>query len=183
MPPITHTITHTTSQNSTTETRALSLLGQGIPPIAVANALGVDISRISQLLAQEDFASAVIEKKFESLSKHNERDGLIDSIEDALLIKLKDTLPYMTRPMELLKSFQVINLAKRRGQSAPESLTSKQTVVQLNIPSIILQRFTSNIHNQVVQVGEQSLITIQSGQLLKTLENSNDTSGKIRLSE
>ena len=89
----------------------------------------------------------------------------------------------MTRPMELLKSFQVINLAKRRGQSAPESLTSKQTVVQLNIPSIILQRFTSNIHNQVVQVGEQSLITIQSGQLLKTLENSNDTSGKIRLSE
>lgn len=167
------TSSHTTSQNSTTESRALALLGQGVPPTAVANALGVDISRISQLLSQEDFASAVVEKKFEALSRHNERDGAIDSLEDKLLEKLKDCLPFMTRPMELLKSFQILNLAKRRGQSAPESLTSKQTIVQLNIPSIILQKFTSNVHNQVVQVGQQSLITIQSGQLLKTMEAAN----------
>ena len=162
-----------TSTTTSTEERALTLLGQGVPPTAVANALGVDISRISQLLSDESFASKVVEKKFESLSKNNERDGAIDSLEDKILDKMKDCLPFMTRPMEILKAFSVINAAKRRGQTSPESLTSKQTVIQLNIPQIILDRFQTNIHNQVVQVGEQSLLTIPSGQMLKLSEITN----------
>jgi hypothetical protein len=156
------------STTTTTETRALALLGQGIPPTAVANALGVDISRISQLLSDETFAAAVVEKKFEALSKHNERDASIDGMEDKLLEQLKYALPMMTRPMEIIRAFAVINAAKRRGQSAPEALTSKQTILQLNIPQILLQQFTTNVHNQVVQVGEQSLLTIPSAALLKT---------------
>jgi hypothetical protein len=162
-----------TSTTSTTKERALSLLGQGIPPQAVANTLGVDISTISQLLSQEDFATAVVEKKFESLSKHNERDSHIDSLEDQLLSKMKDCMPFMTRPMEILKAFQVINLAKRKGQTAPESLQTKQTVIQLNIPQIVLDKFTANIHNQVIQIGERSLLTIPSGQMMKQLEARN----------
>lgn len=159
-----------TSTTSTTEERALTLLGQGVPPTAVANALGVDISRISQLLSDETFSARVTEKKFESLSKHNERDTKIDSLEDALLQKLGDTMPFMTRPMEILKSFSVLNAAKRRGQTAPESLTARQTIIQLNIPQIIVEKFQSNIHNQVIQVGSQTLVTIPSGQLLKQIE-------------
>jgi hypothetical protein len=162
-----------TSTTSTTEERALTLLGQGVPPQAVANALGVDISRISQLLSDETFATSVVEKKFESLSKHNERDTKIDSIEDKLLKSLESCLPFMTRPMEILKAFQVVNLAKRKGQTVSENLTNKQTIIQLNIPQIILQKFSSNINNQVVQVGEQSLLTIPSGQMLKLSEAKN----------
>lgn len=169
------------STTSTTEERALTLLGQGVPPSAVASALGVDPSRITQLLGNEDFAARVVEKKYEALSKHNERDGLMDSMEDKLLDKLKDCLPFMTRPMEILKSFQIINAAKRRGQTGQESLTTKQTIIQLNIPQIILEKFTSNIHNQVVQVGHQSLVTIPSNQLLKQMEALNVTSRKIPL--
>ena len=157
------------STTSTTEERALTLLGQGVPPAAVAAALGVDISRISQLLSDDDFASKVVEKKFEALSKHNERDTAIDSLEDKLLVKLHDCLPFMTRPMEILKSFAVLNAAKRRGQTSTDTLSSKQTIIQLNIPQIILEKFTANIHNQVVQVGSQSLLTIPSGQLLKSM--------------
>ena len=171
----------TTSTTSTTEDRALTLLGQGVPPTAVANALGVDISRISQLLADDSFASRVVEKKFESLSKHNERDTKIDSLEDTLLQKMQDCLPYMTRPMEILKSFAILNAAKRRGQTSPESLTSKQTIIQLNIPQIIVEKFQSNVHNQVVQVGAQSLLTIPSGQLLKQLEAQNVSNGQREL--
>jgi hypothetical protein len=162
-----------TSTTTTTEDRALTLLGQGVPPQAVANALGVDISRISQLLSQDEFAQRVVEKKFESLSKNNERDSHIDDLEDKLLRKMQDCLPFMTRPMEILKSFQILNAAKRRGQTAPESLTSKQTIIQLNIPQIILEKFQSNVHNQVIQVGAQTLVTIPSGQMLKQLEASN----------
>ena len=158
------------STTSTTESRALILLGQGVPPTAVAHALGVDPSRITQLLGDSSFAQAVVEKKFEALSKHNERDTNIDNLEDRLLEKLKDCLPFMTRPMEILKSFSILNAAKRRGQTAPESLTSRQTIIQLNIPQIVLEKFTANVHNQVIQVGSQSLLTIPSGQLLKVSE-------------
>lgn len=168
-----------TSTTSTTEDRALALLGQGVPPTAVANALGVDVSRISQLLSQDDFAAKVVERKFEQLSKFNERDTAIDGLEDKLLEKMRDCLPFMTRPMEILKAFSVLNAAKRRGAvAASDSLASKQTIIQLNIPQIIIDKFTSNVHNQVVQIGQQSLLTIPSGQLLKQMEAINVTNRK-----
>jgi len=165
-----------TSTTSTTSDRALALLGQGVPPIAVANALGVDQSRITQLLSDPEFATRVIELKFEALSKHNQRDQSIDGLEDKLLDKLRDCLPYMTRPMEILKSFSIINAAKRRGTIAQDGLVGQQqTIIQLNIPQIVIDKFQTNIHNQVVQVGQQSLLTIQSGQLLKTVGAQNAT--------
>lgn len=167
-----------TTTSTTTESRALALLGKGIPPGAVAAALGVDPSRITQLLADEGFASQVVEAKFESLSKHATRDLSIDALEDQLLDKLKDTLPFMTRPMEILKSFSVVNAAKRRALGSTTEVTQQQTIVQLNIPAIIVQKFSQNIHNQVTSVGQQSLITIQSSQLLKESEHNNVISGK-----
>lgn len=157
-----------TSTTSTTETRALELLGKGLPPGVVASALGVDPSRITQLLADTEFSSKVVEKKFESLSKHTTRDLAIDKLEDDLLGKLKDTLPFMTRPMEILKSFSVINAAKRRTLGMSPEVSQAQTIVTLNIPSIIIQKFTQNVNNQVTQVGQQSLVTIQSSTMLAT---------------
>jgi hypothetical protein len=164
-----------TSTTTTTRERALSLLGKGVPPAAVANAIGVDISAISQLLSQDEFAQQVIEAKFEALSKHTERDSHIDNLEDKLLDKLRDCMPFMTRPMEILKAFQVINAAKRKSAATSEQLTNRQTIIQLNIPQIVLDKFTSNVHNQVVQVGQQTLLTIPSGDMLKQLEARNAT--------
>lgn len=156
-----------TSTTTATEDRALILLGKGIPPTAVAQTLGVDPSRITQLLGQEVFAQKVIELKYNELSKHTMRDSNIDELEDKLLEKLKDAMVFMTRPMEILKAFSVLNASKRRGQVSQEGLQGQQSVVQLVIPTIILQKFTTNVHNQVTQVGQQSLLTIPSGQLLK----------------
>ena len=157
-----------TSLNDLTsaEQRALDLLGQGIIPEQVAFASGLSASRISQLLSQEQFAARVAELRFESLSKHNERDNAYDSLEDTLLEKMKDCLPLMVRPQEILKAISVINAAKRRGSSAPQSLTNQQTVVNLILPQQILTQFTLNQANQVVQAGDQPLVTIQSGTLL-----------------
>lgn len=159
---------------NSTEERALSLLGSGIPPETVANALGVSPSRISQLMSQEDFAVAVAQKRYESLAKHNERDSSYDELEDALIKKLSDLLPLMMRPMEVLKAIQIINGAKRRGTSAPEQITQQQTVVNLVVPIKLVQTFTTDINNQVIQAGEQNLVTIQSGSLLSKVKQ-NDT--------
>jgi hypothetical protein len=150
---------------SPTESRALTLLGQGLSPEVVAAAVGVSPSRISQLVSQPEFASQVAELRFKNLSKHNERDNAYDSLEDQLVEKLKDCLPFMMRPMEILKAIQVINTAKRRGSSAPESITNQQTTVSLVMPTQIIQNFTTNINNQVVRAGEQDLITVQSASL------------------
>jgi len=150
---------------TTTSDRALALLGAGVAPAQVAASLGVTDSYISQLVSDEHFAARVAELRFESLQKHNARDNKYDDMEDKLLERMEDCLPLMHRPMEILKAIQVINMAKRRGQSTPESLTNKQTVIQLNIPVQILNTFRANPQGQVTEIGNQSLLTIQSGSL------------------
>jgi hypothetical protein len=142
----------------------------------VAAAVGVSTSRISQLLSTPEFAAQVAEGRYENLAKHNTRDLAYDQMEDSLLEKLKDCLPFMMRPMEILKAIQVINAAKRRGSSAPESITSQQTVVQLIMPTQILQSFTTNINNQVIKAGQQDLVTVQSASMDKLLSSSKGVS-------
>ncbi len=155
------------------EERALHLLGQGIVPEQVAGASGLSVSRISQLLSQEDFAARVAELRFESLAKHNDRDAAYDTLEDELIAKMKDCLPLMVRPHEILKAIQVINQAKRRGSSAPNSITEQSTIIQLVLPTQILTQFSLNQHNQVISVSgqtNQDLLTIQSGSLLNQVK-------------
>lgn len=150
---------------SVTESRALKLLGDGIAPFTVAASLGISQGRISQLLSDEVFAAQVAELRYKNLAKHNERDDLYDNMESDLIEKLKDCLPLMHRPMEILKAIQVINGAKRRGASTPEAFTEKQSIVQLVVPIQIINKFQTNLQGQVVTVGEQNLLTIQSGAL------------------
>jgi len=149
-----------------TEEKAIKLLGSGCTPSQVATAIGVTESRISQLLATEEFAHAVASLRYEALAKHNETDAAYDSIEDALIEKLADVLPLMMRPMEILKAIQVINGAKRRGQSTPDQIINQQTVVNLTMPTQIINKFSMNSNNQITNVGTQTLETIQSTSLL-----------------
>lgn len=165
---------------TTAESRALELLGQGINPEHTSIAVGLSASRISQLLSDEVFAAKVAELRFESLAKHNKRDSSYDDLEDQLIEKMRDCLPLMVRPGEVLKAIQVINAAKRRGASAPSSITEQQTIINLVLPTQIINKFSLNSHNQVVQVTAdnktQPMLTIQSGTLLKQVkekENSN----------
>lgn len=154
-----------TSIRSATEQRAITLLGSGLPPESVASAVGVTVSRISQLVSDPEFMAEVTDLRFKNLSKHNERDNRYDTLEDKLLEKLENCLPMMYKPLEVLKAIAVINAAKRRGSSAPDSTINQQTVVSLTMPIQIIKQFTTNIQNQVIQAGEQELLTIQSSQL------------------
>ncbi len=155
----------TESIHSGVEERALALLGAGIGVESVASALGVTPSRISQLLSDSDFAAAVTQIKFETMSAHTERDGKYDSVEDSLLKKLETSLPLLLRPSDILGAIKVINGAKRRGQDSQEALVDRKNIVQLTMPVAIMQQFTTNIDNMVVGVGEKELRTISSGDL------------------
>jgi hypothetical protein len=152
---------------NSTEQRAITLLGNGLGPEQVATAVGVTASRISQLLSDHDFATAVAELRFQNLQKHNEIDASYDLLEEQLIEKLADVLPLMMRPMEILKAIQIVNGAKRRGQSAPEQITHQNTVVNLVMPTQIIQKFQMNSNNLITNVGSQTLETIQSSRLLE----------------
>ena len=165
-------MTHSTSTavGASTESRALALLGSGVSPSIVAASLGVSESRISQLLSDDAFASQVATLRYEALAKHNARDTGYDSLEDELLEKMRDCIPLMHRSMEILKAISIINAAKRRGSSTPESITEKQQIIQLQIPIQIINKFSTNLAGQVTTITtsdakEQSLLTIQSGSL------------------
>jgi len=71
----------------------------------------------------------------------------------------------MYKPMELVKAVQVINMAKRRGSEAPESMLDKQEVVKLSMPIKLIQKFKINVQGQVIVAGGTDLVTIQSGAL------------------
>jgi hypothetical protein len=159
---------------SSTEERALKLLGSGIEAEATARALGVTPSLISQMLSREEFAAQVQELRYKNLVQHNIRDSKYDELEDALLDKLSDASSLLMKPTEITRVLQAVNGAKRRGISAPEAINAQQKTVQLTMPSQIIQRFTMNVNNMVVQAGEQNLVTMQSGTLLKKLKEAGE---------
>lgn len=170
----------TTAIISSTEERAIALLGSGLTPEVVASTLGVSPSRISQLMSDEVFADKVVKLRYENLQKHNKRDAGYDELEDALLEKFRDLMPLMMRPMEVLKAMSVINAAKRRGQSAPEAITQHNTVVNLMMPTQVIQNFQVDAKNHVIKTGDQELLTINPRELLASVKNkgvpSNDSS-------
>jgi len=164
--------------SNATEERALALLGKGFNPEIVASSVGISVSRISQLLSDANFASQVSELRFKNLSKHSDRDEKYDKIEDVLIKRMEDCLPLMFKPMEVLRALTQINAVKRKGVSDPSSITNQQEVVQLILPTAIINSFTMNIHNQVVKVGEKNLITIQSGNMENLLQKSKDPNAR-----
>lgn len=157
---------------STTEEKALDLLGKGIANEIVASALGVTPARITQLLADENFAAEVQKRRFLNLQKNTMRDNVYDEIEDELLKKLKKSLGLIIKPDTLLKAITVINQAKRRGNTNTAAITDKTDIVQIAMPQIIKQKFVTNVNNQVIQVGERELTTMDADTLQTKLEES-----------
>lgn len=148
------------------QNRALALLGSGIGPTEVALTLGCDPSFVSQLLMDESFKQQVLAKRIEHLQEATTRDQNINHIEDDLIQKLKDCIPFMVKTQDILRAFAIINNAKRRGATVGTQVNLQQTVVQLNLPPAARRIFTTNANGEVVQVDNQSTITMPLQNLL-----------------
>jgi hypothetical protein len=159
--------------------RACELLGQGIQASIVAQTLGVTEGYISQLLSEDVFRHKVVEARYVALQKHNSRDAKYDELEDDLLERLKATLPMVFAPMQLAKILQTINAAKRRGTNETGSITQHNMVVNLTLPTAIVERFQvlKDSNNQILEAGAQKLVTIQSGTLLSRIQKQKEGNG------
>lgn len=159
------------SQVSQIEERALMMLGSGAPAHIVAAALGVTESRISQMMAVEEFAQQVQDLRFQNLQKHTLIDEKYQDLEGKLLEKLDKVLPLMTKPRDVLAAVQVVNNAKRRGAQVTQDAHTHSQVVNLTLPVQIIHKFVSNVNNQVIEVQDgqaginTSLVTASSGSL------------------
>ena len=171
------------------EQRALELLGQGIAASVVASAVGVTEGRVSQLLADEEFARKVAELRFAHLTAQTQLDVKADKLEDRLLNKIEKTLDSLYKPGELLNAYRILNSAKRKGAMVPvDSATQQGRVVSITIPTVIQNKFVTSSINQVVQVmdmegNEKSLVTASSGSLAALSERRKLEAGVSRLLE
>lgn len=150
-----------------TRERALQLLGSGQSPLVVAQALGVDHSRVSQLLAEPEFARQVAELRFKNLQDQAARDKKYDGLEDKLLEKLADVLEYITKPGEVLRALMAVNAAKRRGVLDPTAGQQFNTVVQLQLPSVVQAKFRVDAQGVIISVGERPMVTMPADVLIK----------------
>ncbi|MNZ77500.1 hypothetical protein D3C78_960440 [compost metagenome] len=159
------------TQVSQIEERALMMLGSGAPAHIVAAALGVTEGRISQMMAEEEFAQQVQDLRFHNLQKHTLIDEKYQDMEGKLLDKLEKVLPLMTKPRDVLAAVQVVNNAKRRGAQVSQEAHTHSQVVHLTLPVHITHKFISNVNNQVIEVQDgqagrnTSLVTTSSGSL------------------
>lgn len=162
------------SQYVGTKAKILSFLGAGIPAEKVASVVGCEPSYISQLLADEDFFAAVSAQKFEALAETTARDTRLNNLEDKIISRaeqLVESPMAFTKPMECIRALTMVNALKRRGAGeAMSGLNQHTPVVQLVLPNIVTQKFTASqymldINNQIIQAGEQTLVTISSGSM------------------
>lgn len=162
------------------------LLGAGLSVPVVSSALGVSPNYISELMSDPQFAEAVALIKISSLTEATDRDKKINKLEDEFIDKLNDVKDLMYKPQEVLRALAMINKMDRRGVPADVSLAgSKDTIIQLDIPSVLIQQhITNNIvlntQGEVVEVAGQTMVSMPAHQLLRNLQLQDKEEGNER---
>lgn len=161
-----HMDTSFTPALTATHQKILDLLGSGLPEGTVASAVGCTPAYISQLLSEPEFRSQVLEKRVVALQAQSKRDGRYDALEDRLLERLEEILPFMSRSAEVTRAMQVVNAAKRRGSSIdqPAQLENTRQVI-LNMPVSVINQFALSASREVIEVNGKPMVSATSQQL------------------
>lgn len=142
------------------------MLTAGMRRTQVAQSLNITPSAVTQLANTPEVAAELEAAR----ARSSQLDARYDSIEGKLLDQLERVLPMLTRAGEIANVLTRVNQAKRRGVAA-DAPNIPSTVIQLNLPTSVQNRFVVNSSNQVVTAGEQDLVTIPSQAVPKLLES------------
>lgn len=167
--------------------RILKLLGTGVTQRQAALAIGVDESYVSQLCAEEDFqlqVGAIIKKSVETAIAI---DTNYNEIEEALSKKLKEMVPWMVSTDQVLRVLKFVNESKKKTQQGipqtPEAANGNITSVKLELPVIVKNTFVITPNKEVVGVGEQNLVTLNSASMDQLAKKFLDNRQTKQLSE
>lgn len=150
--------------NSTHANQVITYLKNGITPIEISRALGITPGAVTQLMQSPAVSTEIAKMQAEQQARSSAIDAKYDAIEEKLLNQLERTVPLLMRPGEIANVLSRINAAKRRGV-AHQAPQGPAQVLQLNIPIALQSKFVVNAANQVVQAGEQTLVTMQSSNI------------------
>lgn len=158
--------------HSTRTAKLLEYVKAGVTNTEIALALGITPGAVTQLLDTPEVSEEIRKIREEQLKKSSTIDSKYDDIELKLLGQLEKTTPLLMRPMEIAKVLATVNAAKRRGVAHTEN-SGPAKVVQLTIPVALQAKFVVNGANQVISAGEQTLVTMPSGNIAKLAETKN----------
>lgn len=151
--------------------RIIELLGRGIPAVQVALAVGCDESYISQVVSEDGVAAQISALKMEHFESYTALDDSADEAEEAALKKVKQLIPFITKPSEAANVYRVLNQAKRRTADAVSSAQSAQsTVVNLQLPAAARVAFITDHNRQVIEIDSRPLVTMGAQSLVKVSE-------------
>jgi hypothetical protein len=153
------------------KTQIKELLGSGLNAETVASAVGCEVSYISQLLSDEQFASDVSSLRTVALTAYSRRDETINGMEDKIISKLAAIIEDdgFYKPKDLLAAFAIVNKAQRRGSPLTHTGNTITNIVQLSLPTQIVKQFTTNRMNEVIEVEGQTMVTMPAHSLLRKL--------------
>lgn len=150
--------------------QVIEMLSSGIGAAAVASALGLTDSAISQILSEEGIAEAVSEKRAARFHQFSSHDAAIHSAEEKALEKLGRAIDFAVRPGELARIFQILNSAKRvtTDQGLPQQAPS--TTVTIHIPEAARVEFTVTQEKQVVEIQGRSMAPLPASNVTQLLQ-------------
>lgn len=149
-----------------------ALLSAGCKPAQVAAAVGCEDSYVSQLMQDQTFSQEVVAARILVLSAQSDRDRKYDSLEDLLLDKIHAQLPMILNPDRLVRMLIAVNNAKRRGAGAEEGQFAPiSNVINLTLPTLIVNKYQTNGTNEVVEVNGQGLVGMPATALIERLKS------------
>lgn len=145
--------------------RILNMLVSGCSEIEAAHAVGVDGSYVRQLKQEPDFVIQIKQKLQENHERAVQIDENYAAIEKQATDRLKTLVSLVHTPRDLMQIAAFANAAKKKtsGTERPAgSEGSEAKLVKVIMPTVILNNFTVNPNNEIVQAGGRSLTTLNS---------------------
>lgn len=141
----------------------IELLANGVGTSATAEAVGCDPSYVSQLA--DLHAAEIAEKKAARFSAFIARDKLLEDAEDLALKKTVQLIPFITRPSEAARVFDVLNTAKRKTGAETGANTNGGTIVNINISQAAAVQYVKSADNQIIEMDGRSMATLPAKHL------------------
>lgn len=148
-----------------TAAKILKMLATGqVNQLQAAKANGVDDSYVSQLMADPDFSDQVRESVERLTADAIQIDQDYLEIEKDAVSKLKMQTKMVTNVDQLMRVARFANEAKKKVAMNPLGSESAGTIkpVQLILPKIVVQQITITPNNEIVGVGDRTLVTMNS---------------------
>ncbi len=152
----------------------LELLGKGIAPAIICSTVSVTPSYISTLQEDPEFSAALEAMLLESQLAASLRDESLDELEAALLVKVAEVLPYITKPMEAVRALKEVNSMKRRGlvHNMTQGMNVHKEAVVVELPSYLekapLEVQVSSA-NEIVAVEGKNMVTMPTRTVVEKL--------------